>query len=93
MSGITRPVANAAKRPTPDAMRTAAEWLDCNEGAEAGQCRAVAAWLRAEAEAAEVRAIAKHYGTTAARVRTLAARNGFTAGQVLSALTPKPGQE
>lgn len=59
------------KRPALDAMTTAAEWLDINEGdeGEADECKAIAKWLRAQIEAAEVRAIAKETGVSTAIAR------------------------
>lgn len=63
------------RNPNPDAMLTAAEWLDVNEG-ESGEkedCHAVATWLRKRAaqidEADQVRQLVSATGTTAARAR------------------------
>jgi hypothetical protein len=51
----------SANPPPPDAMRTAADWLDYNEGelGESDDCRKVAERLRAEADAIELRRIAR----------------------------------
>jgi hypothetical protein len=53
-------------RPSVDAMETAAEWLDMNEGeqGEAAECHAVAAWLRAQVAAAQLREVAKAAGVS-----------------------------
>lgn len=49
------------KRPTPDEMRVAALWLEVNEGegTEAQACARVAAWLEAQADAIELRAVSR----------------------------------
>ena len=54
------------KRPSIDAMETAAEWLDINEGdeGEADECAAVAKWLRAQIAAAQLREVAKAAGVS-----------------------------
>lgn len=64
--------------PTPEQMRLAAAWLECNEGdgSEAADCAAVAAWLQEQANAAEFRAECARAGVkvSAAR-RRIAALN------------------
>jgi len=51
-------------RPSLDAMDTAAEWLESNEGeeGEADECAAVAKWLREQIAAAQLREVAKQAG-------------------------------
>jgi hypothetical protein len=43
-------------RPSPEAMRLAAEWLDHYEADDRADAIAVAGWLREQADAAELRA-------------------------------------
>jgi hypothetical protein len=62
------------KSPTPEQMRLAAEWLDCNEahdGTEQADCLAVRDWLRAKADQAEARIIARDYDISVSQVRHL----------------------
>lgn len=55
-------------------MRTAAEWLDCNEGGEGESeaCKRVADWLRKRAEQLDrdwlIRKVVKETGATRTRV-------------------------
>ena len=71
-----------ARRPTPTQMDLAAEWLDVNQGDEEDDedegtsCRAVAAWLRAEAAKGRDRA------TMAEAVRRLAAERGVSPAEI-----------
>jgi hypothetical protein len=66
------------KKATPDAMRLAAEWLECYDDGkdfreDAAECKAVAEFLRAEADrrerAAVVREVARKTGKPPAAVR------------------------
>lgn len=61
----------SAKRPSINAMDTAAQWLDVNDGerGEGDECHAVAKWLREQIAAAELRAAAKQAGVPTAAVR------------------------
>jgi len=57
--------------PTPDQMRTAASWLECNEGEddEQASCYAVAAWLIAKADDTEFVAACREAGVPVAKAR------------------------
>jgi len=59
------------KTPTAEQMETAAAWLDCNEGSgdEAESCAAVAEWLREQAAAKQLRAVATEAGVPLGRLR------------------------
>jgi hypothetical protein len=67
------------RKPSNEALLTAAEWLDCNEGdqGEKEECHATAAWLRElvakldkkNAETNAVKQIAKQAGVPLARAR------------------------
>lgn len=59
-----------AKRPSADDLYLAAEWLEIYEGAEdAEACRRVAAWLRSQSDAAELRAACRAAGVSIAKLR------------------------
>lgn len=66
------------KRPSSDALLTAAEWLDVNEGelGEGDECHAVAAWLRAEAQASDLRKVAREHHVPVERLRRKLNANG-----------------
>lgn len=70
-------MSRAPRRPSDDALRTAAEWLDVNEGdeGEGDDCRAVADWLRRQIEEARVRKIARETGFPVKVVRKLLAED------------------
>lgn len=56
--------------PSADDLHTAAQWLEVYEGAEdAEACRRVAAWLLAQADAAELRAACRAAGVSVAAAR------------------------
>lgn len=62
------------RTPRPDALRLAADWLASYEGVEPGGADAVtmaevAAWLLAQADAAELRAACKDAGVPVAQAR------------------------
>lgn len=57
------------KRPTPDEMDIAAQWLEANEGTEAQACSRVAAWLLAQAEATELRKQCRAVGVSVVTMR------------------------
>lgn len=65
-----------AKTPTPDAMLTAADWLEVNEGEEGemDECHAVAKWLREQVDAKALRQVCREKGVPVARVRAALAR-------------------
>lgn len=60
--------------PTPDALRLAAEWLrqyddEHDGGADTARCAAVADWLDAQANAAELRSVAREHGVSVGKLR------------------------
>jgi uncharacterized protein (DUF111 family) len=61
--------------PDPEALRFAAEWLreyegDCTDGNEdVKKAASVADWLNAQADAADLRAVAKEHGVPVAKLR------------------------
>ena len=57
------------KRPSPDALRNAAEWLRAYDPAGVQGPAKVADWLDAQAHAADVRAAARRLGVPPSRVR------------------------
>ncbi len=59
------------RTPTPDQLRTAADWLEVNEGleGEAERCKAVSVWLNAQADAQEMRAECRKAGVPVAKLR------------------------
>lgn len=59
------------KAPTPDQMRLAAEWLRENEGEgeERESCQAVAAWLKHQADASDLRQACREAGVPVAKIR------------------------
>lgn len=65
--------------PSPDALRFAAEWLraydDTHDGGEqTATAAAVAAWLDAQADAKEIRDVAKANGVPTAKLREFVAK-------------------
>lgn len=67
---------SAQHTPTPDDMRLAALWLTHNEddGTEGATCARVAAWLESQADAAELRAVAKENGVPVGKLRAAIAK-------------------
>ncbi len=63
------------KRPSLADMEMAADWLDCNEGAdgESEACWRVATWLRVSAQDAEERAAAREAGCSVRYLRKIVA--------------------
>ena len=65
------------KCPTYDQLQLAALWLENNEGDEAGDCKAVAEWLKHEADEAMIRSEARRGGVTVAALRRKIAERAF----------------
>lgn len=64
------------KRPTPEQLGTAAEWLLCNEdtGDEGTACHTVAVWLDKQAETLRLQTIAKEIGVPLGTARKALAK-------------------
>jgi hypothetical protein len=67
------------KTPDPDALRLAALWLRSNDGDEANTLADVAAWLTEQADAANVRTLAREAGVPVKLVRKHLRRREQTA--------------
>jgi hypothetical protein len=65
------PAQVGSRAPTPEQMESAAEWLDYNEGEgeELESCKVVAAWLRQQASAKDLRIAAKANGVSVKALR------------------------
>lgn len=58
------------KKPSPDDLHIAAQWLDIYEGAEDEKaCQRVKAWLLAQADAMEFRQVCKEAGVAVKNAR------------------------
>lgn len=65
----------STKTPSADDLFLAAQWLDVYEGAEdAEACRRVAAWLKLQADAKELRDAARAAGVPVAKARIAIAK-------------------
>lgn len=71
------------KRPSSDALRQAAMWLDLNEGdgTEVDSCSLVAAWLRDQADSADLRDECRAFGVPVAAARKAMTRLGKDGGR------------
>jgi hypothetical protein len=77
---------SAQHTPAPDALRFAAEWLrqydDTHDGgAQTAIAAAVAEWLDAQADAKEIRDLAKQHGVPAGKLRAKLAAIAKVEGQ------------
>jgi len=58
------------KRPSPNDLHTAAQWLDLHEGAEDAEvCKRVAKWLLGQSDATEFRIACRNAGVPVAKAK------------------------